>query len=569
MKFSYVEIKHPSGAINGIKNCKYEALGDVVLLAGSNGSGKSRFLKIINHAVDKLRTGIVSNDVIIKTTFFSKDEDEELLASNNVERVKIANYSHFDANLQSYKKFPPYVIHKAKEILKQYDYEETALNSLLFISDLINGYSPEFKNQKEYYRFVDFAQKHFNIEISKSEGKLYFFDNELEKAMLSPGQQYLLRIAVACFQNYKDERLVFFLDEPELHLHPKALIETINILRKKFPDSQFWIATHSLALISHITFIEKDPTVIFFDNGESTKFRSNSEKLISGLMGAEDNILAFRSLISTPNYYASCKFATECCNEPVTLPAKPGDAQVDIVMRSLSEGNLVVDYGAGKGRLFEGLGIDNRHLAESIEYYAYDKDKKDAYRCKKVMNAYGSTQDNYFFGDEITILKQKVSGKADFVYLVNVLHEISPEYWEEVFENTYDLLSDKGKLVIVELEELKIGESPYDGSFLMITENAAKTLFDEVNVYKRIKPTIYKFEIDKTHVKTTKESIKKSVNQIMKDSHDQIVQIKNEINDTTTNFKTGIKLTFWLHQFANSTLIFEKMNQEVRGNYEE
>ena len=55
---------------------------------------------------------------------------------------------------------------------------------------------------------------------------------ELEKASLSPGQQYLLRIEIACNYNQKNEDYIFILDEPELHLHPAALITAIEKLRK-------------------------------------------------------------------------------------------------------------------------------------------------------------------------------------------------------------------------------------------------------------------------------------------------------------------------------------------------
>ena len=569
MKFSSIEINNSDGSKNGINNCKFEALGNVVLLTGSNGSGKSRFLKTINQAVNDIRAGNRPNDVFIKTSFFSVDNDEEVLTIDNIDKVRIANYSHYDANLQTYKKFSPYVIHKAKEALKQYDYEQTALNSLLYISDLINGYSPEFKNETDYLRFVEFVRDNFDIQISKSDGEIYFFGHKIEEATLSPGQQYLLRIAVACFQNPSDERLVFFLDEPELHLHPKALIRTIDVLRNTFVDSQFWIATHSLALISYIAFRAKDSTIIFFDAGKPSLFRSDSEKLISGLMGSEENNIAFRTLMETPDYYASCKFATECCKEPITLPAKPKDSQIDIIMRDLSVGDIVIDYGAGKGRLIEGLGIDNRTLAEGIEYYAYDKVDRDAFRCKKMMNTYGSSENNYYFGDEITSLKQKINGRASFVYLVNVLHEISPDYWEEVFENSYDLLSESGKLVIVELEELKTGEAPYDGNFLMITENAARVIFGEVKIHKKLRPSIIKYEINKSYVKTTKNTILQGIRQINKDAHDKIAQIKEKISNSNTDFKTGIKLTFWMHQFANSSLISEKIENELRGKNEE
>ncbi len=42
---------------------------------------------------------------------------------------------------------------------------------------------------------------------------------------------------------------VVFLDEPEAHLHPAAALEFLRIIRKEFPRFQFFITTHSTALI--------------------------------------------------------------------------------------------------------------------------------------------------------------------------------------------------------------------------------------------------------------------------------------------------------------------------------
>ena len=56
------------------------------------------------------------------------------------------------------------------------------------------------------------------------------------------------------------------------------------------------------------------------------------------------------------------------------------------------------------------------------------------------MNTYGSSSNNYF--NDITALKEKINSEANYVLLVNVLHEISPTYWFEVFQNIQHLLKD-------------------------------------------------------------------------------------------------------------------------------
>ena len=48
MKISSVNLKNP---INGLKNINMSQLGDIVVLTGANGAGKSRLLKLLEKAI--------------------------------------------------------------------------------------------------------------------------------------------------------------------------------------------------------------------------------------------------------------------------------------------------------------------------------------------------------------------------------------------------------------------------------------------------------------------------------------------------------------------------------------
>ena len=562
LKISSINLKKSKRGIAKFSHCE---LGDVVILTGSNGSGKTRLLKIIEQYINDLHYG--NSDETIELKFVDEIGNEKDLSSSNAQQLRIVNYSHYDAHLQSPVKFTPYVIHKAKDLLNNCDYEETALNSLLFLYDMAMGYSNEFKDGTQFELFRDTICKDFGIKITVEESdgrkKLKLFDQDIDNAGLSPGQQYLIRIAVACFQNKVDHNSIFILDEPELHLHPKALIDVVSCLRKTFKYSQFWISTHSLPLIAYLTANEKDTTVFNIKNGTPELFRSDSSNLLAGLIGCEDNRLAVQMVLSTPEEYASNKFSVECFDPPQTVGAKPNDVQNEIIGQMLKPGDLIVDYGAGKGRFLEGLAIDyaEEKLAKEIQYFAFDPDDKDAEKCKAIMNAYGSTSENYF--NDIDDLIKKVNAGANYVLLVNVLHEIAPKYWAEVFQNIDYLLKKDGKLIIVERSELTVGEAPYDNCFLVITQNSARRLFEEKNIEYNTHPKkehIARYIINKDGLKVTEDKINQCIKQIKYDSFEKIKFLKGDNNDLSKKFKVGLKIAFWLNQYANASFIVEDRN---------
>ncbi len=561
MKISSIELLCEK---DGLLPFKLPMLGDLVLVTGSNGAGKTRLLKIIQNYINSQKADDNLEEITIEIT---EDGKNEKLTRDNADKVRIINYSHYDARLQSPNSFSPYVIHKAKEILKKCDYEETALNSLLLIEDMAKGYSKEFEDGKKFQDFRRDVEESFNIilDYNKDQDQLLLFGLDIEKAALSPGQQYLLRMAVACFQNENESGLIFFMDEPELHLHPKALIEMIEKLRKKFPSSQFWISTHSLSLISYYTIMKEDVTTLYLDNMKVDLLRSNSSGLLEGLIGDEENQFAVQQLFGLTDEYACNKFTFECFDDPETVAGKDGkDVEVGLIKLELSPNDVVVDYGAGKGRFLEELclggGVGENDGRCGIQYYAYDPDGKDSVLCKEVMNKYGSTEHNYF--NDIEQLKKRIAGSASYVLLVNVLHEIPPNEWVSIFENVRELLKKDGKLLIVERDELMVGEAPYKEGFLMITSKGCKALFKEdsfVEIRHPLKKYIVKYIIKKEGLDVNTSKVKACIEAIQKDSLENIQKAKeNREEERVKKFKIGMKLVFWLHQYANSSLLLKE-----------
>lgn len=562
LKISAMELTKSSE--DGLLPFPMQSLGTTVVLTGRNGSGKTRLLKLIEKTIRNLQSGNMDSPLQLTIEEGGK---EVFLTVDNANCIEVVNYSHFDAQLQSPKGFTPYVIQKAKDILQVCNYEETALNSLLLLEDLANGYSEEFKDGREFERFSNGFAKDLGIQIKKDPdtGELQLFGQSIEKAGLSPGQQYLLRIAIACYRNQNKPQIIFLMDEPELHLHPEALISFMNQMRQKFATAQFIISTHSLELISYFSVTERNnATILHLDCGKVGILRSNSEALVKGLIGSDKNLFAIQQLMAMPDEYACNKFAAQTFDPPLTLPATGKDPQVETLIPLFCEGDIVVDYGAGKGRFFEELALADQenNTAKGIKYYAFDPDNKDAAQCKQVMKRYGSSEKNY--SNNIDEFLQTLNKKVDYVLLVNVLHEIEPIYWCEVFNNIHELLNDSGKLIIVEREELTIGERAYTNGFLVITPSGANELFGEKNYRKEThnnKKYIVKYTVQKQALQVTPEKVQQCIAQIRQYALEQITMLKHSDPpwDDLGKYQAGIKLAFQLHQFANASLILNKV----------
>lgn len=560
MKISSIAIRKE---LNGLQKTGKIPLGNIVVLAGSNGSGKTRLLKLLEQTAGGLRKGTDSGDLELYIPGTGEGTEEERLTAETISKIELVNYSHYDAQLQPPAGYTPYVISKASALLQKYDYAETALNALLLLEDMANGYSEAYRDGAEWEKFVTEYAAPFRLELTKDEnGCPKLFGMDTWKSGLSPGQQYLLRMAVACYRNERNENVVFLLDEPELHLHPEAQIELIQTLRKKFPDAQFWISTHSLALISFLTVFDHSTTILYLSKGEIRLPRSNSSDLLAGLIGSEDNRFAIRQLMAAPDEYACNFFAAQCMTDPEVFSALPRNPQNDLLERFFAQGKTIVDFGVGKCRLLEELSQQiGKSAVEQAQYYAYDKYDTYAAEAKRSMDTYGSSSKRYF-NDKDALLEQ-IRGQADYVLMVNVFHEIDPTTWAEELAYVEKLLKEDGWLIIVEREELTVGEAPYANGFLVMTPNGARALFGGENCVYRPhpkKPQIVSHMIRREGLANSLKTVPDGVKTIHYDALAEIRKIKRTTADSDMErFKNGIRLAFYLNQYANSSLSYQEL----------
>jgi ABC-type cobalamin/Fe3+-siderophores transport system ATPase subunit len=393
------------------------------------------------------------------------------------------------------------------------------------------------------------------------------FGFPMGQSNLSDGQKILLQFCLAIYsQETALKDLILILDEPENHLHPSVIIETIERIQKCVSNGQVWIATHSIPLLAHF-----NPSLIWYvENNKIEHAGKIPEKVLHSLLGDDDEVAKLQDFISLPAQYATSRYAFESLIEPGAVMTASNDPQsfqvrVDLLKMTTTGSLRILDYGAGKGRLISNIvdldGDSQEKLIKSIDYIAFDKYPYDKPHCESaLMKAYGNCTNRYF-NDMPKLLS--VYDKASFhvVIMCNVLHEIDPKDWLKLFQPDgiiSSLLNEKGILLLVEDHQIPIGEKAYQKGFLVLDTPQLKDLFKISE-----KDTDFNFSDKKGDGRLKAHQIpKRCLVQI--DETSRLTAIKSmsdtsrekilEIREREKNYQNGKLHGFWTQQFANSQL---------------
>ena len=587
MYLSGLKLNQP---IKGFKKLDLRGLGSVVLLAGKNGSGKSRLLKLLTQyqkVQDKNQKGEYLSDEEKEILDYVQPElmgkDGQKIEIKEYTKINFLNYSQYDVPLQSPDRFPTYVISKAKENLAKCDFEESALDALLYLKYLIKHYryDPDSDEENDLNALNELLEALLGQQLTSLDGEPSMFGLPLNEMQLSPGQQYLLRMCIALHCNKVKNNSILLLDEPETHLHPDALLNLIYQLQTRFQLDQIWIATHSVALLSRFNTSD----IWHMTEQTAKKLGSKSGPLMESLLGELSQRVQLQDFIGAPVSFACNEFAYECLWEPPTVPYKRGDPQVTTTLKAVLDDpstqheevlqtgtTVVVDFGVGQGRFLEGVGMDHREQLSRLDYYAYDKFDTDKETCQAIMCKYNIDKTRYYNYSDIQALREelKIKGGATHVLMINVLHEIPPKEWPETFATMASFLRNDGKLILVETEELRYGEKPYMDGFLVVQEPAVKLLLNEIDVrcdhcehpYERV----VRYQIPKKMLlNVDSASVDAAVEEIGRISLEKISQLRRQ-NTRSKQWLLGVQLAFWTHQYANVQLFLHSPMEEQKFN---
>lgn len=590
----------------GLEDQEISRLGRYVVLAGKNGSGKSRILRYVKESVDAF-----NSDPRLDTEIQRSLENNLRYAPTNAGHANLADNEQrvlaarrsvfFEGRPSPAVPFVPapgelhdphHNSNSQKEQFASDFYSAPATlwpqRVLSYIETLqersFNARHPDMSHIDDSLRRTSVAQydelssaiaRLLGVDVSREiSGRATLFGRPINESGLSTGQKVLLQLAAAMHaQAANFDESIIIMDEPENHLHPRALVDLLSFLEAAAPKVQLWIATHSVPLLAYLN-SRSSRAIWSVDGGSAKQAGRNPEIVLRGLLGDEENISQLSSFMALPSEIAVNNFAFQCLFPPaavMTSSADPQLQQICNVLHSVSAGSGVrlLDYGAGKGRLVEAI-VEHNQQGGAFDYCAFDEFDGDEAICREVIaGAFGGSDGRYF--NSISRLSSSGSnggidwyGTFDCVVMTNVLHEINPLRWQSIFTpdgELHNLLAPNGYYLIVEDQLIPVGEFAHQFGFILLNNQELSILFGvtaadrAAGLFKRAEArdgrlTAHLISKDLA-CRITPDSKRAALRSVVETAKREIDELRRKSQRT---YEDGLRHAQWTMQLANATL---------------
>lgn len=582
------------GAVEGLAGGEFRRLKQVVVLAGPNGAGKTRILRLVEGKARRAPDLRQQRTLLSKRIQSLSSSARTGAAEHRLMRDKAALASLETDGLVG-ERGRVFSITKALYSTRNFNNPSTAQRNVIRQADATLNKSGKFRNtvllqiQRTQTRWYEATHQRFSgadavrqeatedyeglkrmiglllgVSLDRSaDGDATLFGVPLGQCPLSDGQQLLLCLAVALHREGatlgKD---ILFWDEPESHLHPAALTDVVKRLINATGDGQLWLATHSVQLLS----IVPVDSIHFVKDGRVRWCGKQPEVVLKGLLGNDEQIARLSEFLGLPAQLAANGFASECLAPPDVVNTGADDPQTLQIAETLrglrgEEPIRVLDFGAGKARLLANLAdASERPVGEWLDYIAFDLEPDLA--CDGVVqDIYGSSDGRLF--TKKADLRSLNDGSVDVLVLCNVLHEICPKDWPDIFGSegvVRKLLGEDGHLLVVEDMVLPQGEQAHDYGFLILGAPELKLLFgapegsilSDSRREQRLQAHLLSAgQLSWVDQKRRSESL----HALRERAKDELKRLRRE----PQSYKTGRLLGLWTQLFANCTLAIEEL----------
>ncbi|AMV48258.1 AAA family ATPase [Paraburkholderia caribensis] len=606
-------------AERGLKEISMSRLGQFVALAGKNGAGKSRILEALDFYIKTRTQGVGQQLVIRRETIAGYRQniqnqpesehvegwkkviaDESLQIELTLNRVisaelgdpfKAVRFVPKQLHLEDPRSVAIGQLAARSGYARQPGLNDYGNSCLFYIQHVQNrwwnanhqAYSGPTEDKlsaiEEYESLCEIVQRFLGVALDRDlDGVPTLYGHPIPEAGLSDGQKVILQLSVALHAQRADlDNTVFLLDEPENHLHPSAVIDLLKAFQDTTKSSQIWIATHSVPLLAFVASV--DPMSLWYvEDGAVTHAGRKPELVLSSLLGDDERLAQLNAFTSLPAQLAAVNYANESLLPPKVLMSGEKDPQVTQIQRTISmlgggKPLPVLDMGAGKGRLLDGMAeeVANKgiHVSDFVDYFAFDLFDDDRAVCERVIQTHFLEGGRRYFNSREAFFEHKEDNCISIVVMCNVLHEIPPQSWLELFSSQsliYRSLKDDGYLLLVEDQRIPVGEKAHEHGFLVLDTSHLRTLFrvtngdmdggrfcvDDARSDGRLKAHLIAKPL---LARITSESRRSAILQVQETAKENIRLLRSK----APTYANGQLNGFWTQQFANASLLLAEL----------
>jgi hypothetical protein len=513
-------------ALVGLSPCELRDLGPVVLLAGPNGGGKSRYLRLLRAvakhagtskvAVDAKRNevaafqqlldlqraqGVPEAKQIREFLEAKRGELRDLEAAEGAVAWTTAPAGYplldlarvgLEAGLMRVPNFSgeddepiATLATRREKALEQYARAlYNASHQLMQDNADVQKLGARARAISDVLKVIIGSGLGFDIAGTDPEPKATLFDRRYNERELSAGQHLLLvwTLLLHGEGEHVGPGSLVFVDEPERQLHPRAAVDVLSRLHDLIgPDGQLWIATHSPSIVAHF-----GGASLYYVEKNAIRFAgSRLDEIMDGLLGGSggrrtmSDCLADAELLNLHRYAVEALFPAGVAGH--RKADKQGTQLSGLVQRVFATANgrlRILDYAAGKARFAVALADAlPTELRDRVDYFAFNERHHDEHHDECVRNvgrlhardaeSHVSLEISDFFGED----------RVDLVVVSNLLHEVEPHEWKSHFGRAANVLGDTGLLVVMEDQEPAVGELPTREGFIVLDLTAMRTLF--------------------------------------------------------------------------------------------
>lgn len=549
------------------------------LLIGKNGAGKTRFLRARMQSLkerknentipvfldfssfyisgtQKLPYDIGRNSNIYDLIFY----DVPIDYSNFLNIIDYGNESMIEDLRVQLQMNAPASRKQADDTLQE-------LNKLL---NGLMGCSISYENQKPVIEKID---ERGNVVRQKRYSEMI--------GEFSPGERIIFDICFFVFylKVVKKKKIILLMDEPELHLHPQALMKVMAWLYDSPVVEELWVASHSLFLVPMFQFQE----LVLVDSNRIVSRNSDTYQMIYDELVGIKNINVFEFLKSLDNwqYY---NFLVECFSHPEAVSkVNPNDEQFQKFITALKTKDRamsrVLDYGAGKFRIWDCI-QEAKTIGENVDAIRYEA--YEPYLSAEMEGKLEAKQVHFPLYTQVT---QIPSNSYDAVVLMNVLHEIDIFEWLNTFRNIKRILKPDGVLILLEVRTLLLGEQPYGNTgYLVLGNEEVYRLFPKDKVVDcgldGGKSNCWVItneglgQVSKERIKVCISELRDNSLKLLREEFEKKMRLAHSGEARNAKEISARSYAFWSQQYINAELALERftvkgyspLHEERKGN---